>query len=139
MRKHIQVLGILNIVWGSFGLIAALFLMIIFGGVIGIIQAASHGDPDALFAVPIVGLIGGIILAIVLIASIPAVVAGIGLLRMTSWSRILTIIVSALHLFSIPFGTALGIYGLWVMLSDETVRLLSAGHNSIAVRSAGGP
>jgi len=39
----------------------------------------------------------------------------------------LTIVVSALHLFSIPFGTALGIYGLWVMLSDETIGLFAPG------------
>ncbi len=133
MSKHIQVLGILNIVWGSFGLVAALILLVIFGGVIGIIQAASHRDPDALFAVPIIGLVGIIIMTILLIASIPSIVAGIGLLRLTSWARVLTIIVSALHLFSVPFGTALGIYGLWVMLSDETVRLMASGRDPIAI------
>jgi hypothetical protein len=125
MRKHIQLLGILNIIWGCFGLIAALIIMLIFGGVVGIIQATSLKDPDAQFAIPIVGLIGAIILVILLVASIPSVIAGIGLLRMAPWSRVLTIVVSALHLFSIPFGTALGIYGLWVTLSDETVQLFS--------------
>ena len=133
MRKHIQVLGILNIVWGSFGLIAAFIIMLIFGGVMGIVQASSFGDPDARFAIPIVGIIGTIILLILLVASIPSVAAGIGLLRMASWSRILTIVVSALHLFNIPFGTALGIYGLWVMLSDETVRLFSPRQGPLAL------
>lgn len=125
MRNHIQILGILNIVWGSFGLIAALIILAIFGGAMGLIHAASHGDPDAYFAIPLIGVIGSIIFIILFVASIPAVLAGVGLLRMAPWARILTIIVSALHLFSIPFGTALGIYGLWVMLSDETIRLFA--------------
>ena len=123
MRKHIQILGILNIIWGSLGLIAALIILAVFGGTMGLIRATSHGDPGAYFAIPIVGLIGSIILIVLLIGSVPTVVAGVGLLQMASWARILTIIVSALHLFNIPFGTALGIYGLWVMLSDETIRL----------------
>jgi hypothetical protein len=33
---------------------------------------------------------------------------------------VLTIILSVIHLFSVPFGTALGIYGLWVLLQQET-------------------
>jgi hypothetical protein len=125
LRKHIQILGILNIVWGSFGLIAALIILAIFGGVMGLIQTASHGDPDAYFAIPLVGIIGSVIVIILLVASIPSVLAGVGLLQMAPWARILTIIVSALHLLNIPVGTALGIYGLWVMMSDETIRLFT--------------
>jgi hypothetical protein len=125
MQKHIQILGILNIIWGSLGLVAALIILMIFGGVMGLIQAATHSDADAYFAVPLVGLIGSIIVFILLVVSLPAVAAGVGLLRMEPWARILTIVVSALHLFNIPFGTALGIYGLWVMLSDETIGLLA--------------
>jgi len=132
MKKHVQALGILNIIWGAFGLMAALIILAIFGGVVGLIHAVSGGDQDAVLAIPIIGLIGSIIFVILLVASIPAVLAGVGLLRMASWGRILAIVVSALHLFSIPFGTALGIYGLWVTLSDETVALFSS--NSPPIR-----
>jgi len=123
MQKHIQVLGILNIVWGSFGLVAALVIIAIFGGVVGLLQAAAHKDADAQFAVPIIGLIGGLIILILLVASLPSIIAGIGLLSLAPWSRMLAIVVSALHLLNVPLGTALGIYGLWVLLSDESIRL----------------
>ncbi len=121
MRKHIQLLGILNIIWGSFGLIAALILMLIFGGVVGIIGMTSHHEPDAAMAIPIVSFLGGLIFIVLLITSLPAIITGIGLLRMAPWSRIVAIILSVLHLFSIPIGTALGVYGLWVLMSPETV------------------
>jgi hypothetical protein len=29
--------------------------------------------------------------------------------------------------FHIPLGTALGVYGLWVLVNDETRRLLESG------------
>jgi hypothetical protein len=36
------------------------------------------------------------------------------------------IVLSALGLMSIPVGTALGIYGLWVLLNEETARMFSS-------------
>jgi hypothetical protein len=46
---------------------------------------------------------------------IPGLAGGIGLLRGKSWARVVMIALSALVLFLIPVGTALGIYGIWVL------------------------
>jgi len=35
------------------------------------------------------------------------------------WARVLTIVISAFDLLHVPFGTALGVYGLWVLLSSQ--------------------
>ena len=43
-----------------------------------------------------------------------------GTARFRPWARVLTIVLSALHLLSIPFGTILGVYGLWVMLNAQS-------------------
>jgi hypothetical protein len=48
--------------------------------------------------------------------------AGWGLLQRESWARILTIVLSFIALFNLPFGTALGIYSLWVLLPSESER-----------------
>jgi hypothetical protein len=58
--------------------------------------------------------------------SLPGIVAGIGLLKFRPWARILTIVISVLNLLNIPWGTILGIYGLWVMFSEEGARLFAA-------------
>jgi hypothetical protein len=43
--------------------------------------------------------------------------AGWGLLNRQSWARPLAIVVAVISLFfQIPFGTALGVYTLWVLL-----------------------
>jgi len=44
---------------------------------------------------------------------------------MKSWARIVAIIVGCLNLLHVPFGTALGVYTLWVLLNDESRDLLS--------------
>jgi hypothetical protein len=93
----------------------------------------THGDPDAHIAISVLGIIGTIILAIILLTSVPCIVAGIGLLKLAPWARILTLALSVLHLFSIPFGTALGIYGLWVLLSRDTPQPFAASERPIRI------
>jgi len=43
-----------------------------------------------------------------------------GLLTIQTWARMLAIISGALNLIDLPFGTALGIYTLWVLLPAES-------------------
>jgi hypothetical protein len=73
------------------------------------------------------GLIGVGFATFFMALAVPAIVGGWGLLKYKSWSRILMIIISGLNLIHIPFGTALGIYGLWVLLNEQTTQLLESG------------
>ena len=126
MDLHVKVLAAFHIILGLLGLMGSLLVLLLFGGTAGIIGATAPNDPDALLAVPIVGLIGGMIVMVMLTLSMPSIIAGIGLLKRRSWARILTIVLSVLNLINIPFGTALGIYGLWVLLSQNTAPLFDA-------------
>ena len=114
MEQHVKILGILYIVIGGLGVAAALIVFSVFGGIAGLARAGEHPE-----AVPLLVLLGGLAMVIVLAMCAPSIVAGIGLLYFEPWARVLTIILSVIHLFSFPFGTALGIYGLWVLLQRE--------------------
>ena len=121
MADHIKIVAILHIVLGSLTILGALVVLAIFGGIATMIGVS--GSPDALPAVPIVGGIGGFIFVVLLVLGVPGVIAGIGLLKFRPWARILGIIISGLDLIHVPFGTALGIYGLWALLSREGEQL----------------
>ncbi len=133
MKSHLQILAVLNIAWGALGFLGALVVFLIFGGAMGIIGVTAHHDPGAGVAIPIVGLVGGAIFLVIVITSIPSFVIGIGLLRRAWWSRIAGIILSALHLLNLPFGTALGIYGLWVLLSSDSLPLFEGTPNPVRI------
>lgn len=122
MDTHVKVLAWLYIVFGVLGTLFGLGMMAVLS-IIGVAGAAS--DPDAWAALPILGFTGVALGAFMLILSLPGVVAGIGLLQYRPWARILTIVLSALNLMNIPLGTILGIYGLWVMLSEDGSRLFA--------------
>jgi hypothetical protein len=125
MDTHVKVLGALQIAYGAFGLLLALLLVFIFGGAAGIVGAS--GDPEAAsIAVPIIGLTGMALVGFLSLTSLPSVVIGIGLLRMRPWARIAGIVISIIGLVMIPFGTIIGVYGLWVLFSKDTERLFMA-------------
>jgi hypothetical protein len=119
---HVKVLAVLYIIFGVIGTLIGLGFMALLS-FIGVAGAAS--DPDAWVALPLLGITGAAFGVFMLVLSLPGIIAGVGLLKFRPWARILTIVLSALNLMNIPFGTILGIYGLWVMLSDEGSRLFA--------------
>jgi hypothetical protein len=120
MKTHVKVLGTLHIVFGVVGVIIGVGVFVLFGGVAGLIDLDN--DPDAAAAVPFLSLMGGIVLIIVLGLSLPGIIAGVGLLSYQPWARTVTIVVSLLELLNIPFGTALAVYGLWVLYRSGRTR-----------------
>ncbi len=124
MDKHVQILGILHIVYSSFGLLAGMILFFLFMGVGTIIgsipdtpEPVNEGIPALLF------VIGSVIGTILFLMSIPGIIGGIGVLNRKEWGRILTLVIGFFDLLSIPLGTALGVYTIWVLLNDQTIAL----------------
>ena len=123
METHVKVLGALNIAFGVLGLLGAAALVLIFGGVVSAVGAS--GEPDAAIAIPIIGLTGMALVAFLVILSVPGIIIGIGLFNLRPWARIAAIVLSILSLPMIPFGTVLGVYGIWVLFSKDTERLFT--------------
>ena len=104
---HLKTLGILWLVRAGLRLIPGLFF-----------TSFSHygwwwdGVPP--FIPHMMRGIGGFFM----IGAIAGAIAGWGLLDRRPWARILAIILGVLALFDVPFGTALGIYTLWVLASS---------------------
>ena len=131
MRTHLRILAALEMVFGAFGILVGLGVFLLFGGIAAIVGVAG-GDEGRFIAIPILGTIGTVILLIAALLSLPQILAGIGLWMEYEWGRILSIVVCALSLFNVPFGTALGVYGLWVLLSPETAAIVD--HRPVAGR-----
>jgi hypothetical protein len=124
VETHVKVLAILYIVISGFFALSALLLMFIFGGTSALVGATAPGD-EAMVAIPIIGITGLALVTFLLALSLPGLIGGFGLLKRQNWARILLIVLSALNLINIPFGTILGAYGLWVLLNKDTERLFT--------------
>ncbi len=129
MKQHVKFLGWLYIVFSVIGIFLALLLFGVMTGA-GMITR----DREAAAVLAILGPIFGIFFAVM---SLPGLLGGIYLLKYANWARILLIVVGILNLLNFPFGTAVGVYTLWVLLNNETVALFNSGGVTQTVSQSG--
>jgi hypothetical protein len=125
MATHVKALAVLYLVLSGFFVLAALLLMVVVGGAVTAVGTAAASE-DAAIALPIIGVTGMTLAVFLLVLALPGLLTGWGLLTFRPWARILGIVLSAINLLNVPIGTALGLYGLWVLLSKETEALFSS-------------
>jgi hypothetical protein len=116
MDKHVNIISILWIVHGAMGLVWAFVLFwLLFG--IAFIPDIGQVAADILRG-------SGIFVSVVIaFFSIPEIIAGIGLMKMKEWARILVLILCFFNLIAFPLGTALSIYSFIILIKDETIQL----------------
>lgn len=115
MRKHVQILGWLQVILGVLDLLIGLAAVGLLSG-IGLIS----GDPHAF---GVMALIGGFAGTFMLIMALPNLICGIGLLRgWGGWVLALAVILGLFNLAKFPWGTAIALYTFWI-----AYRLYAAG------------
>jgi len=119
MKKHVNVAAILQIVFGSLNVIAAMAIAFAFGFVDQFVD-----DPTA---VKVLGIVGTPLVVLFLLFGGAMIAGGVGLLSCKPWARILTLVMSAVGLLNIPIGTLKGVYIIWVLVQSETVSLFEKG------------
>ncbi len=112
LAGHLRLLGILWIALSAFRLLPGLALVIIFEN--GFPFPNATDVPD--FVPVLLHIIGSIMLA----AGVLGIIIGVGLLHRQSWARMGALLLGGISLIDMPFGTALGIYTLWVLLPAES-------------------
>jgi len=113
LQRHLRTLAVLWIVVGVLWLVPSLIMMAV-GSAMHLVIPGTEAlvrnlGPFVIF------IIGGSFL----IVGAGGIMVGWGLMRHESWARITAIVLAILALFHPPFGTALGVYTLWVLLPDN--------------------
>src|ERR1700722_6020102 len=116
VQRNIQILAILWLVAGALNLFVG-FGMMVFGHILANVfnNAGVHTEGFVTF-VPLARSILGMIAGFVILNSMFALTTGLGLLQRKIWARPLAIVMSFFELLHVPFGTALRIYTLVVVL-----------------------
>lgn len=112
VQNHIQLVAILWFVYSFFTFVAGAAALIVSKTLF--VELMRRNDNFPRFVQPLVAAVG----CLILIKAFVGFAAGWGLLQRESWARMLTLVLAFVSLLSAPFGTALGIYTLWVLLPD---------------------
>jgi hypothetical protein len=122
MKKHVAVVGAIQIGFAILGLIIAVVLFF----VMRFARSQVGGDETGEMVLGFLSVSLPILFGFL---STLGLVGGIGLLAYKSWARYLVMVLAALGCLNIPIGTLKGVYFLWVLLQDETVKLFDNNPN----------
>jgi len=112
LQNHLSTVGMFWIIVGVLFMLPALGLFFASG-------AAHFVMHDNMVARTLGPLLFTIVGSTFLLIAVGGILVGMGLRDRKPWARVLAIVLGVIALFHPPIGTALGIYTLWVLMSDE--------------------
>ena len=120
MTRHVRFLAILYSLWGALFGLAGVALLILAAGAATLAWAPAQGGAGR------VGIAASLTAATFLVLGVLSALwasvhlwCGARVRRHEPWGRMLALGLAVLNLLLLPFGTALGAYAMWVLLTQE--------------------
>jgi len=126
MATQVEFLGVLFIVWGLLTTLIGLSTLALGIGAVAIITSAGRGGASGQVAASVTAAIFTLLAIIAILWGAAHIVVGFPLRRRRPWARIMALILGSVDLVLLPYGTALGIYALWILLNERGKRLFLA-------------
>ena len=117
-KEHSKILGILFLAMGGLKLFGGILVALMYGG-IGLFAVTNGHKQDDQVLGSIFIVIGVVVAMVVFIFAIVDFVAGWKLFKDKSNARTWGIVSCFFSILSIPFGTALAVYGLWFLFGEQ--------------------
>jgi hypothetical protein len=108
---------VLFIVWGLLTTLVGVSTLALGVAAVALIASASRGGGG--FAAGVTAVVFTTLAVIAILWGAAHVVVGVPLRRRQPWARLLALMLGSVDLLLLPFGTALGIYALWVLLNEK--------------------
>ena len=119
MSSHVDLVGVLFVIWGLLTALVGLSTLALGIAAASLITSAGRGGGGGQFAA---GLTAAAFITLAIIAmtwGAAHVSVGLSVRRHKAWARLLALMFGSVDLLLLPYGTALGVYALWVLLNEE--------------------
>ena len=126
MERHVHLLGILASLWGALAVLIGISMLLL--AIAALVQVAGSAGFAA-------GITAGLFFIVALFALIwggAHLWAAILLRKRRPFGRVLMLGLAVVNLLMLPIGTALGVYALWILLTNEGRRLFEPLHAPVA-------
>jgi hypothetical protein len=118
MLSHVDLLGVLFIVWGLLTTLVGVSTLALGVGAVALITSANRSEGGQ-FAAGFTAALFTTLAIIAILWGSAHVIVGVPLRRHRPWSRIVALALGSIDLLLLPYGTALGVYALWVLLHER--------------------
>jgi hypothetical protein len=125
MASHVDFLGVLFILWGGLTALVGLSTLALGIAAVSLVTSASPGGPRGQLAAGLTAAAFTGLAVTAMIWGLAHIGVGVPVRRHRPWARMLALMLGSVDLLLLPYGTALGIYTLWVMLNEEGKKLFA--------------
>jgi len=124
MLPHVDFVGLLFIVWGLLTALVGLSTLALGVGAVAMIASNAQGGGGQM-ASALTAFAFAALAVIAMVWGGAHIVVGMPLRRRKPWARLAALVLGSIDLVLLPYGTALGIYALWVLLNERGKALFS--------------
>ena len=119
MTAHVNLLGVLFVIWGALTTLIGLSTLALSVGAVALITSASGRGTGSELAASLTAAVFTALAVIAILWGVAHMVIGVPLRRRRPWARILALVLGSVDLILLPYGTALGCYALYVLLNEK--------------------
>ena len=116
VQEHVHLLALMWLAISAFNVVGGIILYVLANTLFAHMHELGAPEGTGSFLRPLLTVVAIIVLAKAFLGFI----AGWGLLQRENWARVVSLVLAFISLFNIPFGTAIGVYTMWVMLPGQS-------------------
>jgi hypothetical protein len=135
VQSHVDFVGVLFIVWGLLTILVGVSTLALGAAAVALITSSREGGAGGV-AAGITAVVFTTLAVIAILWGSAHVIVGVPLRRRRQWARILALMLGSVDLLLLPYGTALGVYALWVLLNEKGKALFDGDNADRGVRIA---
>jgi hypothetical protein len=124
VERHVTLLGILAGLWGALAMLVGVSMLLLSAGALA--ELLESVGTAVEFAAGLTAAALAIIGVFCLLYGVAHVWVSVLIRRRSPFGRVLMLALALVNLVVLPFGTALGIYALWALLTNDGRRLFEA-------------
>jgi hypothetical protein len=121
-ESHVDLVGVLFMVWGGLTILIGASTLALGMAAASLISAAAEAGRGQ-FAASLTAATFTMFALLAMVWGAAHVLIGLLVRRRRHWSRLGAILLGSVDLLLLPYGTALGVYALWVLLREESKKL----------------
>jgi hypothetical protein len=123
VKRHADFLALLYLGWGAIFALVGLAGLALMAGALAIARSDGTNDTPAELAADVTAFTFGVLAVLALLWGVLHLWLGAALRRYRHWARLAGLGLAVINVVLFPFGTALGAYACWVLMTEEGRRL----------------
>jgi hypothetical protein len=131
--SHVDFVGVLFIVWGLLTTLIGVSTLALGAAAMALMASAGREGGGGGFAAGLTAVVFATLAILAIIWGTAHVVVGVPLRQRRPWARMLALMLGSVDLLLLPYGTALGVYALWVLLNERGKALFEIADRGVRV------